>query len=70
MGLKKFATQLDENVLEELRAYVKEVDRSISNVVTEAVAEYIQKSKVRPAFRSAMDSVIAENEDLLNRLAK
>ena len=70
MKSKKFATQIDEKVLKSLKAYVSENDRSISSVVTDAVAEYLQRVKVRPAFRSAMDEVLNENEELLKRLAK
>lgn len=66
----KFATQIDEKVLKDLRSYIKETDRSISSVVTEAVAEYLQRSKMRPAFRSAMDEILDEHEELLTRLAK
>lgn len=70
MSAKKFATQIDEQVLRDLKQYVQESDRSISRVVTEAVAEYLQKVRVRPAFRSAMEDVLNENEELLKRLAK
>lgn len=70
MKAKKFATQIDEQVLKDLKSYVKEADRSISSVVTEAVSEYLERSSVRPAFRSAMDEVLNDNEELLRRLAK
>lgn len=70
MKVKKFATQIDEQVLKDLKSYVKEADRSISSVVTEAVSEYLERSRVRPAFRSAMDEVLNDNEELLRRLAK
>lgn len=66
----KFATQIDEKVLKDLKSYANETDRSISNVVSEAVAEYLQRSKLRPAFRHAMDEVLDEHEELLTRLAK
>lgn len=66
----KFATQIDEKVLKDLKSYVSETDRSISSVVSEAVAEYLQRSKLRPAFRSAMDEILDEHEELLTRLAK
>jgi predicted dinucleotide-binding enzyme len=70
MKAKKFATQIDEKVLKDLRSYTNATDRSISSVVTEAVAEYLQRSKVRPAFRNAMDEVLDDHEELLKRLAK
>lgn len=70
MKAKKFATQIDETVLKNLKSYTEATDRSISSVVTEAVAEYLQRVRLRPAFRKAMEEVIDENADLLERLAK
>jgi len=70
MKLKKFATQIDESALEDLRAYAKNTGRSISGVVNEAVEEYLKRASVRPAFRSAMDEVLDDHAELLNRLAK
>lgn len=68
--VKKFATQMDEKVLKDLKTYVNEADRSISSVVTEAVSEYLQRSKLRPAFRNAMDEILDDHQELLKRLAK
>ena len=70
MKAKKFATQIDEEVLKDLKSYTNETKRSISHVVTEAVAEYLQRSRLRPAYRSAMDEVLEDHEELLKRLAK
>lgn len=70
MKAKKFATQIDEKVLKDLKSYASQTDRSISSVVTEAVAEYLQRSRVRPVFQSAMDEVLNDHEELLKRLAK
>lgn len=70
MKAKKFATQIDEKVLKELKSYSKETQRPISYVVSEAVAEYLERSKVRPAFRNAMDEVMDQHDELLKRLAK
>lgn len=66
----KFATQIDEKVLSELRSYAKSSGRSISGLVSEAVGEYLDKVKVRPVFRDAMDEVLEEHSELLTRLAK
>ncbi len=70
MKSTKFATQLDETTLEELRAYAKSTGRSISSVVNEAVGEYLNRAQVRPAFRTAMEEVLDEHADLLQRLAR
>ncbi len=70
MKAVKFATQLDAQVATDLRAYAAEADRSISGIVNEAVAEYLQRRRVRPAFRAALDEVLSDHEELLGRLAK
>lgn len=70
MKLIKFATQIDEASLEDLRSYAKTTGRSISSVVSEAVAEYLNKASVRPAFRGAMNEVLEEHDELLKKLAK
>ena len=70
MKAKKFATQIDEKVLKDLKAFVQQNDRSISSVVNEAVAQYLHRSKLRPAFLEAMDNVLDEHAELLKRLAK
>lgn len=67
---KKFATQIDEKVLKDLKSFVNQTDRSISSVVTEAVAEYLHRARLRPAFRNAMDEILDEHSELLQRLAK
>lgn len=70
MKAKKFATQIDEKVLKDLKSYTEQNDRSISSVVSEAVAEYLDRMKTRPAFRNAMDEVLDDHAELLKRLAK
>jgi len=66
----KFASQIDARVLDDLRRYAKENDRTLSGVLTMAVAEFLQRARVRPAFRKAADDVLDEHEELLRRLAK
>jgi predicted DNA-binding protein len=70
MKARKFATQIDEKALEELRAYSKSTGRSISSVVSEAVEEYLKRASVRPAFRDAMSEVLEDHAELLKKLAK
>jgi hypothetical protein len=70
MKARKFATQIDEKALEELRSYAKTTGRSISSVVSEAVEEYLKKATVRPAFRDAMSEVLEDHAELLKKLAE
>ena len=66
---EKFSTKMNREVLARLREYSHTSDRSISQIVSEAVAEYLGRVEVRPAFRDAVDEVIRENEELLRKLA-
>ncbi len=66
----KFASQIDEATLKELKSFVKETDRSISAVLTDAVQEYLARVRLRPAFRKAAQEVLVEHAELLRRLAK
>ena len=67
---EKFSTKMNAAVLERLREYAQSSDRSISHIVSEAVAEYLTRVEVRPAFRQAVDEVLRENEELLRELAR
>jgi predicted transcriptional regulator len=67
---EKFSTKMNAAVLERLREYAQSSDRSISQIVSEAVAEYLTRVEVRPAFRQAVDEVLRENEELLRELAR
>ena len=66
----KFASQIDEDTLKELKSFVKEADRSISSVLTDAVQEYLARARLRPAFKRAAQEVLSEHAELLRRLAK
>jgi len=68
--LDKFSSQLDAQVLAELREYARASNQRISDILTEAVSAHLQRVRLRPAFRDAADSVIRDNRELLKRLAK
>jgi predicted transcriptional regulator len=67
---EKFASQMDPELLQALRQHADASGRSISTLLDEAVREYLERVRVRPAFRSAMDEVLAEHDELLQRLAR
>ena len=70
MKQTKFSTLVNEAVLAELKLYSQDSGKSISWVVNEAVTEYLQRSRVRPAFLSSMERVLDKHADLMSRLAK
>ena len=67
---EKFATMIESDVARDLRADASASDRSIASVVNEALAEYLQRYRVRPAFQSAMDEVVTDHAEVLARLAR
>ena len=67
---EKFATMIESDVARDLRAYASASDRSIASVVNEALAEYLQRYRVRPAFQAAMDEVVTDHAEVLARLAR
>lgn len=68
--VEKFASQMDRALLQSLREHAEASGRSISALLDDAVREYLERVNVRPAFRSAMDEVLEDHADLLQRLAR
>jgi hypothetical protein len=66
----KFSSKLEESVLQDLKDYAAESSTDIYVILNKAVEEYLAKVRVRPVFMNAAASVIDENEELLQRLAK
>jgi hypothetical protein len=70
MGKIKFATKISDEALAELRSYARESKRPISDVVDEALKAHLRMVRVRPAFRSAVEKVVEQHAEALQRLAK
>jgi predicted DNA-binding protein len=68
--VEKFASQMNAELLQSLRAHAEASGRSISYLLDEAVREYLERVRVRPAFRAAMDEVLEDHDELLERLAR
>ncbi len=67
---EKFSSKMDKAVLKDLREYSKASKANIADILSEAVKEHLDRVKIRPIFRSAANSIIEENKDLLEKLAK
>jgi len=70
MGNIKISSKVDEAVWEELKAAAHESNQNISGMVNEAITEYLQRRRVRPALLSHLNDSIRENEELGELLAK
>jgi predicted transcriptional regulator len=70
MATIKISSKVDPTVWEELKQLADEHNRSISGVLNEAIAEYVQRRRVRPAVLDALEKSIAENRRLGELLAR
>lgn len=68
--LTKFSSQIEAEVLNELRAYSKAEGRTLSSVLSEAGKLLLSRVRVRPAFHETSVEVMNENDELLRRLAQ
>ncbi len=66
----KISSKVDEKVWAELRAMAEEQHQSVSGLLTEAISEYLQRRRVRPAVMKHLDDSIEENRRLGELLAK
>ncbi len=70
---EKFATQMDKELLAELRALAKSQGRQIQSVVEEAVEQYVHEhdgARMRPAVKRAYERSIERFDPLYEKLAK
>ncbi len=66
----KFSTKIDRKVLKELKSYADISGRTVASIVSDAVAEYVARQRVRPDVLQAIDESLTEHADLLRRLAR
>ena len=70
MASVKFSSKMDSEVLRDLKAHAEQEGRTLSSVLSIAVAEYLERAALRPAFREAAAEVIDDHAELLERLAR
>lgn len=73
VALRKFATQADPRVLEEVRAIATREGKQLQAVIDEALRDFIEKrkrGKPRPEVLTALGESLAEYDALYRELAK
>lgn len=70
MVATKISSKVDESAWEDLKSLARESNQSISGLLTEAIPEYVIRSRVRREVLRHLDSSITENEELGRRLAE
>ena len=70
MAAIKISSKVEEVTWNELRALAEESHQSISGLLTEAIADYVRRRRVRPVVLDHLESSIADNEELGRLLAQ
>jgi predicted transcriptional regulator len=70
MSTIKISSKVEESVWADLRDLARESHQSISGLLTEAIADFIRKHRVRPDVLRHLEGSIGENEELGRLLAK
>jgi predicted transcriptional regulator len=70
MATIKISSVVEERVWEELKAIAAESHQNISGLLSEAIADYVRRRRVRPAVMEHLERSIEENRELGRLLAK
>jgi predicted transcriptional regulator len=70
MATVKVSSKVEEETWNELKALAEESRQSISGLLTEAIAEYVRRRRIRPEVEGALKDSISENRRLGELLAR
>ena len=70
MATIKISSKVEAEVWEELRMLAKEQHQNVSGLLTEAISDYLQRRRVRPAVLDHLSDSMTENDELGQLLAK
>jgi hypothetical protein len=70
MAKIKISSKVEQREWEALQAIAYESNQSIAGLLSEAVADYVRKRRLRPEVFSHLEASINENETLGYRLAE
>jgi len=70
MAKIKISSKVEQREWEALQAIAYESKQSIAGLLSEAVADYVRKRRLRPEVLSHLEDSIDDNEALGHRLAK
>ena len=70
MATVKISSKVEEQVWEELKMLAKESHQNVSGLLTEAISDYLQRRRVRPAVLDHLADSMNENDELGQLLAR
>ena len=68
MAAIKISSKVEEAEWQDLQALAKESHQSISGLLTEAIADYVRRRRLRPIVMTHLEASIADNGDRGRRL--
>ena len=70
MATIKISSKVEARVWEELRQLANESHQNVSGLLTEAISDYLQRRRLRPAILDHLSDSMNENDELGQLLAK
>jgi signal transduction histidine kinase len=70
MATIKISSKVEAQVWEELGLLAKESNQNVSDLLTEAICDYLQRRRVRPSVLDHLSDSMIENDELGQLLAK
>ena len=70
MAAIKISSKVEEKVWGDLKALASESHQNVSGLLTEAIAEYVRRRRVRPVVLQHLEDSIELNETLGELLAR
>jgi predicted transcriptional regulator len=70
MASIKISSKVDEETWNDLKSLAYESHKNISGLLTEAIADYVRRRRVRPEVLKHLQKSISENEELGRLLAQ
>jgi hypothetical protein len=69
MAKIKISSKVEQTEWEALQSLARESNQSIAGMLSEAVADYVRKKRLRPEVMDHLEESIEENEELGKLLA-
>jgi len=70
MAAIKISSKVDEKVWNDLKSLAQETHQNVSGLLTEAIRDYVQRRRIRPAVLRHIERSMDENEELGRLLAE
>jgi hypothetical protein len=70
MAKIKISSKVEQREWEALQLLAKESNQSIAGLLSDAVADYVRKKRLRPVVMDHLEDSIIENEELGKLLAR